>query len=492
MKLILSGNDYKYEAEGVLKLFIPATLFEISYVDEDFVPYGIEGDFAFVGRSLRDEGLLCLVMCRVGEETSHDFSFLYPDMEDIENECELSLCRSLYECLSFLTGKTPEWGVITGVRPVKRINLLLRQGLDEGEIYKLMRERYLCSDKKTSIALKTAYAQEEILKTLKDDSFGLYVSVPFCPTRCSYCSFVSQAIEGCGKMIPEYVRQLCEEADFTADICKEAGIYPDSIYFGGGTPTTLSASQLEAVMGRLAGRFDLSRVREYTVEAGRPDTVTKEKLETIKKMGAGRVSINPQSLNDNVLRAIGRRHTTSQFFESFALAREIGFDVINTDIIAGLPEDTLESFKSTVDRLIELRAENITVHTLSIKRAARLNHGGEGALQSDAAEMVSYATERLLECGYRPYYLYRQKNMADNQENIGWALPGKESLYNIYIMEEVQTIIALGAGGSTKLVDAKTGRLERVFNYKYPTEYLAGFDEIIRRKQQIKEFYEKK
>ena len=489
MKLIFIGNDFKYEAEGVMKLFIPAQRFEMVYDDISQA----QGDYALIMREDIGESVKLSVKCAVSGNENERSESLEKGVAALDDECEMTLCRLLYKAMSALTGKVPEWGIITGIRPVKRVNLLLSLGMSEGEIREHMRSRYLCSDKKTEIALKTARTQEEILKTLDKHSFGLYVSIPFCPTRCSYCSFVSSAIEGCGKMIPEYVRQLCEEIEYTAKICERIGIYPDSVYFGGGTPTTLSASQLEAVMGRIEKCFDLGRVREYTVEAGRPDTVTREKLEVIKKMGGGRVSINPQSLNDKVLKAIGRKHTVEQFFEAFALAKSVGFDVINTDIIAGLPEDDTQSFKNTVDKLIELEADNITVHTLSIKRAARLNHEGtDTALNNPAAQMVEYATQTLLQSGYEPYYLYRQKNMSDNQENIGWAKKGKESLYNIYIMEEVQTILAVGAGGSTKLVDLDNKRLERVFNYKYPVEYLRGFDEMIRRKSEIEEFYEKK
>ena len=238
----------------------------------------------------------------------------------------------------------------------------------------------------------------------------------------------------------------------------------------------------------------MSNVREYTVEAGRPDTITAEKLDILKRKGCTRLSVNPQSLSDSVLEAIGRKHTAKQFFDSYRLAVNTGFGSVNTDIIAGLPGDTYESFKNTVDGLIALEPENITVHTLSIKRAARLNQSGEkqSVLKNAAGEMVSYASKRLLESGYRPYYLYRQKNMLENLENIGWAKPGFESLYNIYIMEEIQTIIALGAGGSTKLVDLKKRRLERVFNYKFPLEYNKHFDLMLEKKNEIEEFYAEK
>ena len=290
--------------------------------------------------------------------------------------------------------------------------------------------------------------------------------------------------------IPEYLDNLCKEIEYTGALVKKLGLKLDTVYFGGGTPTTLEAVQLERLMKTIAASFDLSHLREYTVEAGRPDTITAEKLETIKKNGCTRVSNNPQTLSDSVLEKIGRKHTTEQFFSAFDLARKVGFESINTDIIAGLPTDTPESFANTVDKLIQLGADNITVHTLSIKRAARLNHQREeGLLENPADKMVSYATGRLLESGYVPYYLYRQKNMLENLENIGWSKQGKESLYNVYIMEEVQTILAVGAGGSTKLVDLDGKRLERVFNYKFPLEYNKHFDLMLQKKNEVEDFY---
>ena len=291
-------------------------------------------------------------------------------------------------------------------------------------------------------------------------------------------------------IIPEYVDNLCEEIKYTAEIAQKTGLKLDTVYFGGGTPTTLEAYQIDRVMKTIADSFDMSNVREYTVEAGRADTITEEKLRVIKENGCTRISINPQTLNDDVLKAIGRNHTTQQFFDSFELGRKIGFESINTDIIAGLPTDTIDSFKHTIDKVIGLEPENITVHTLSIKRAARLNQSeDEQILKNPASKMVEYATDKLYRAGYIPYYLYRQKNMLDNLENIGWAKAGHESLYNIYIMEEVQTILAMGAGGSTKLVDLKNKRLERVFNYKFPLEYNKHFDLMLERKNEIEGFY---
>jgi len=484
MTLCFSGNDYKYELEGVMKLFIPATLFNIVY--EDRIPAG--DDFAFVRKKQFDNYALLYVICSYNGKRARKVCMAGNDQDH-----ELCLSRLLFKAMSELTGNTPKWGVITGIRPVKQVNRYLSRNMTEGEIFDALKKDYLCSDEKCSIAMKTAYAQKKILDELDADSFSLYVSIPFCPTRCSYCSFVSQSIEQCMGQIPEYLDNLCREIEYTGNLIKKLGLTLDTVYFGGGTPTTLEADQLKRLMQTIAASFDMSRVREYTVEAGRPDTITREKLETIKKNGCTRVSINPQTLSDSVLEKIGRKHTTEQFFKAYEIARQVGFDCINTDIIAGLPSDTPESFANTVDKLIELGAENITVHTLSIKRAARLNHQREeGLLENPADKMVGYATKRLLESGYAPYYLYRQKNMLENLENIGWSKPGRESLYNVYIMEEVQTIIAVGAGGSTKLVDLGGKRLERVFNYKFPLEYNKHFDLMLEKKNELEDFYAQK
>ena len=487
MTLIFSGNDYKYELEGVMKLFIPAKLFQHIYTDK---AENVDGDYAFIRRKMGRSRTLLYVYVRYNGRTAHKTAFVGNDIDRYDNECELVLSQLLFKAMSALTGVEAKWGIITGIRPVKRVNFMLSEGKSKDEIYRTMSERFLCSDEKIDIAYQTALTQSRILDELDSKSFSLYISIPFCPTRCSYCSFVSQSIEGCMKLIPEYVDKLCEEIVYTAGIVQKLGLELDTIYFGGGTPTTLEANQLDRIMRVIAENFDMSQVREYTVEAGRADTITAEKLQVIKDNGCTRISINPQTLNDSVLEAIGRKHTVEQFFDSFELAREVGFDLINTDIIAGLPTDTFESFKATIDKLIEMSPENITVHTLSIKRAARLNQGeSETVLKNPASEMVKYATRVLLENGYRPYYLYRQKNMLDNLENIGWAKQGHESLYNIFIMEEVQTILAMGAGASTKLVDVKNGRLERVFNYKFPLEYNKHFDLMLEKKDEIGEFY---
>lgn len=490
MKLIFSSNRYKYEIEAVMKLFFPAQKFEFVFTER---AEPCEGDIAFIRKRVFPNYTLLYVYAAVGEKSCRRSSKISARAGD--GDCEAELSRLLYKAMSRITGKTSEWGVMTGVRPVKQVNRLIEAGMTKSEIFTELKEKYFVSEKKCGIAYDTAMAQAPILKKARErsDLFALYISIPFCPTRCSYCSFISQSAAGGGvkKLIPQYVENLCEEIRKTAEITERIGLKPDAVYFGGGTPTTLSAAALTRIMREISRYFDLSEVKEYTVEAGRPDTITEEKLAAIKENGCTRISVNPQTLNDSTLEAIGRAHTSEQFFESFELARRMGFDSINTDIIAGLPTDTPESFKATLDGLTELSPESITVHTLSIKRSARLNSAEDKSeiMKNPAKEMVDYAAERLYAEGYKPYYLYRQKNMVENLENIGWVKPGQESLYNIYIMEEVQTVVALGAAGSTKLVDLKNGRLERVFNYKYPLEYNKHFELMIKRKSEIEEFY---
>ena len=486
MKLILNSMDFKYELESVVKLFLPNQSFKLMVsASQD----GHEGDICFAKRESHAFMTSLYVYCRIGDNVATEGGVIVNDVENYENECEMTLARYIYLCLSKLTGKKPQWGIITGVRPVKQINAMAAKGLSDEQIRARLRDEFFCSDKKINMAFAVAKVQEDIVSSIDDSSFSLYVSIPFCTSRCSYCSFVSQSVESSLPLIPQYVSNLCAEIRHTGKLMASLGKRLDTVYFGGGTPTAIDAPYLKAIMDTVAESFDMSHVREYTVEAGRADTITEEKLRVIYEGGARRISINPQTLSDDVLCAIGRKHTAAQFYDAFALAKAIGFEVINTDIIAGLPTDTLDSFRHTVDGLIRLSPENITVHTLSIKRASDINQSGGAAGVSDTEKMIDYASDRLIIEGYFPYYLYRQKDMLDNQENIGWAKPGCESLYNVYIMEENQTIIAVGAGASTKLVDRAGGRLQRIFNYKFPLEYNKHFDLMLEKKNEVKEFF---
>lgn len=480
MTLIFSGNDFKYELESVVKLFIPATLFDIYY---DIKPEYFEDDFCFIRRKKGKSRTYLYTICKIGNRTVKKAEQILNSKHNYEGVCEITLAQLLFKSLSLLTGKPAKWGILTGIRPVKRVNKMIDDGMSKHEIEEELSGVFLCDKDKIDLAYKTALTQKKALKNMNDNSFSLYVSIPFCPSRCSYCSFVSQSVENSIKLIPEYVDKLCEEISYTASKVCDKNLTLDTIYFGGGTPTSLEAEQLEKIMKTISDSFDLSHLREYTVEAGRADTITREKLEVIKSCGADRISINPQTLNDSVLRAIDRRHSVKQFLDSFKLAREIGFNSINTDLIAGLPTDTLDSFMKTIDELVCLNPENITVHTLSIKRAAFLNRKSDTVINNPAEMMVEYASKRLFESGYNPYYLYRQKNMLENLENIGWAKQGKESLYNIYIMEENQSIIAVGAGASTKIV-LNDGHLNRIFNYKFPLEYIKHFDIMFNKKDE--------
>lgn len=487
MTLIFNGQQFKYEIEAIVKLFLPVVHFEFLYeVSAD----SVKGDYCLCGRIEYAEKTLLLCDCRLEGRKVNSEKEILNSVENYDGECEISLCSMLFKALEKLTGKNVPWGTLTGVRPVKRVNKMIAEKFSEKEITDELSKKFLVSKKKCEIAYLTAITQQKIVSKIDGKAFALYVSIPFCPSRCSYCSFVSQEVEKSLSLIPTYVNKLCIEIEKTAEISKKLGLKLQSVYFGGGTPTALDAPYLDAIMKTVAQSFDMSGVLEYTVEAGRADTITEKKLDVIRKNGADRISINPQTLNNSVLKAIGRKHTAEDFYEKFALAEKYGFKTINTDLIAGLPTDTVESFKNTVDEIVKLSPENVTVHTLSVKRTSNINTNGEyHVFKNPASEMVDYATDRLSLHGYSPYYLYKQKNMLDNLENIGWSLEGHESLYNIYIMEEVQTILAVGAGASTKLVNNSIPSIERVFNYKLPLEYIKNFDLMLEKKQDIERFY---
>lgn len=484
MTICFIGNSFKYETEAVMKLFLPLVTFEFLFEEAAH-----SGDICTVSRCKSENGHTLSVSVTLDGKTESEN--LLADGEYCDKTDEAELCRMLYRIMRKLTGITPAWGCLTGIRPVKKVNKLLEDGFDKAQIFDTLKKEYYVSDEKLKLAYQTAIAQSEPLKALDKRSYSLYISVPFCPSRCSYCSFVSHSIEspGAKKLLPQYTEKLCEEIAETAAIARELDLRLDTIYIGGGTPTTLSAEQLEAVMGAAKKNFDISKIREYTVEAGRSDTITEKKLEVIRNFGATRISVNPQTMNDSVLKAIGRRHTAEDVVEAFRTARRLGFDNINMDTIAGLPTDTPEGFRHTIETLCGLDPESITIHTLTVKRSSALFQQEEKSVDSRIDEMVSFGQKKLLETGYLPYYLYRQKNTVENLENVGFAKAGYECLYNIYIMEEAQTILAVGAAGSTKLVNTETGKIERLFNYKFPYEYISRYDKMMEKKDGITEFF---
>ena len=408
-----------------------------------------------------------------------------------DDDNELVSAQLLYKLLCDFTGLTQPWGILTGVRPVKLLRRLAEESNEEQAVKKFEND-FFVSNEKIALSRETEHNERKILELSKPESFSLYVGIPFCPSRCSYCSFVMASIERAEKLIEPYTKLLCEEIKRTAEIANKLGLRLETVYFGGGTPTTLSAEQLDTVLGTVNKSFDMSTCREFTVEAGRPDTIDIAKLLALKENKVDRISINPQTVNDEVLKTIGRKHTAQQFFDAFELARKCGFDNINTDLIAGLPTDTPESFKNSLDSIVRLKAECITVHTLCMKRASRLTTEGVTLdLQQarDAREMLAYTQNILGQNEYIPYYMYRQSRMVGNLENVGWSKKGFESLYNVYVMDETHTILACGSGGVTKLKRNNPDYLERIFNFKYPYEYIDRFDELIQRKSGIMQFY---
>jgi oxygen-independent coproporphyrinogen-3 oxidase len=336
------------------------------------------------------------------------------------------------------------------------------------------------------MALETAGVEREILRQNKPDGFSLYVSIPFCPSRCLYCSFVSHDIKGMRKLLPEYLRLLQGEIRQIADTAGDLGLKLQTIYIGGGTPTTLEPGQMEKILTVIRDGFSFDNLLEYTVEAGRPDTMTLEKLSLLRRYGVNRLSVNPQTMDDAVLRQIGRGHTALEIEQAYEIAREAGFSSINMDLIAGLPGDSPAGFWNSLRRLVALRPENITVHTLARKRAA--TDQAAGNREAGTMQMLRAAEELLPAAGYAPYYMYRQSRSMGNLENIGWSLPGLFCRYNIDMMEESHTVLACGAGGVTKLKQWGTDYLERVFSFKYPYEYVARFAELLARKERIKTF----
>lgn len=477
MNLYVKNHNFHFELENLTRLFFPN---EKITVIRDFS----EPQPPYIYTEVSDK---ITISVNIGSFNKSETAV--KKLTDDDNE--LVSAQLLYKLLCDFTGLTQPWGILTGVRPVKLLRRLAEESSEEQAVKKFEKD-FFVSNEKIALSRETEHNERKILELSKPESFSLYVGIPFCPSRCSYCSFVMASIERAEKLIEPYTKLLCEEIKRTAEIANKLGLRLETVYFGGGTPTTLSAEQLDTVLGTVNNSFDMSTCREFTVEAGRPDTIDIAKLFALKENKVDRISINPQTVNDEVLKTIGRKHTAQQFFDAFELARKCGFDNINTDLIAGLPTDTPESFKNSLDSIVRLNAECITVHTLCVKRASRLTTEGVTLdLQQarDAREMLAYTQNILGQNEYIPYYMYRQSRMVGNLENVGWSKKGFESLYNVYVMDETHTILACGSGGVTKLKRNNPDYLERIFNFKYPYEYIDRFDELIQRKSGIMQFY---
>lgn len=478
MNLYVINHSFHYELENLTRLFFPNEKINVIKENTDI-------SSPCIYTEISDK---LYVSVEIGEYSSKNSA---PLTDNVENE--RMMCELLYKILCDFTKVTPPWGMITGVRPVKLYRKLKEEGTEKtADNY--FSEKLFVSEEKLNLAKITEKTEKRILDLSTDKSFSLYIAIPFCPTRCYYCSFVQSSVEKSKHLIEPYVDLLCREIQYTAQIAHKLNLKLETVYMGGGTPTTLTAEQMNRVLLTVNNSFDTSNCREFTVEAGRPDTITEEKLISIKENKVDRISINPQTLNDDVLKAIGRKHTAQETINAYNLARNIGFNSINMDLIAGLPKDTYESFVNTLDSICNLSPECVTIHTLSMKRSATLTQDGSVINRDDAentAKMLTYANSKLVDSKYIPYYLYRQSRMVGNLENTGWSKINKESLYNVYVMDETHTIFGCGAGAVTKLKSNKYDYLQRIFNFKYPYEYIDRFQEMLDRKSETFNFYQK-
>lgn len=409
--------------------------------------------------------------------------------EQVYHTVQHALKLAFYKAGTALLGSEPPWGALTGVRPVKLPTRALLAGATPAQARRELEKDYFVSPERAKLAVDCARASVEARQSLKDDEVSLYVGIPFCPTRCAYCSFVSADVGRTLCLVEPYLEGLLREAEETGRILKELGLNVRSFYVGGGTPTTLSADQLERLLSGCEAALPLTGCTEYTVEAGRPDTITREKLEVLKAHRIGRISINPQTLEDHVLEAIGRKHSAGEFRSAQKLAAGVGFSCVNMDLIAGLPLDSFDGFRRSLEGVLAMEPENVTVHTLALKKGSRLMEQQGGRLPSgdEVAQMLDFSKKILTTRGYIPYYLYRQKYMSGSLENVGWSRPGAGSLYNIVMMEELHTVVSLGAGGVTKLIGE--GKIFRLTNPKYPHDYLSGLDKVLEQKKEIEVFY---
>jgi len=484
LKLRLDGHDYKYAVEQMMLTLFPDE--RPVYTDERperdtlFADSRLTAGPAYAASVTR---LYVQGRCFVGVATVGAASL--PKGRLAEGRALQKIIRlSFYQAAVQALGRRPPWGALTGIRPGKLVSAMLEAGVGEEDAINAMERDYDVSFARAGLCLDTARAGLAAKDTLGSRDICLYVGIPFCPTRCAYCSFVSHSVEKSLKLVEPFLAALFREIDAVGVVVRRLGLRVVSVYLGGGTPTTLTAPALSALLARLSRAFDLSRVRDYTAEAGRPDTLTDEKLRVLSENRVTRVSVNPQTMQDHVLAAIGRNHTAADIERAVGLVRRARGFIINMDLIAGLPADSEAGFRDTLNRVLAFRPENITVHTLALKKGARITLEKTPLPQPAAVgRMLDYAAEALRGAEYAPYYLYRQKYTSGGFENVGWAKPNHQNLYNICMMEELCTVLALGGGGSTKLMCGEPGRIQRIFNAKYPHEYILGIDRIIIEKE---------
>lgn len=474
----LNKANFEYDIYSLVKAFYPQEEIKLTADCAD-VPEQIS--FRLVITYVSNQITLQVTDENGTDERSRDV--VYEDRRDTKNK----LKQMVYEALSERTGKTLPWGTLTGIRPTKIPLKFLEEGKSKEEIFSHMKDAYMISEEKAQLAYDVAKEELDLLAPVSYASgYSLYIGIPFCPSTCLYCSFTSYPVGVWKKRMDEYLDGVFREIDFVANHLSDKTL--QTIYIGGGTPTSLSAEQLDRLFTKIESALDLSRLLEFTVEAGRPDSITPEKLRVIHRHGIGRISINPQTMNQKTLDLIGRHHTVEQIRDSYRMAREIGIPTINMDLIVGLPGETMEDFSYTLDEVKKLNPDNLTVHSLAVKRSARLNIEWEqyqNYQMENSEHHMELAKNAAKAMGMQPYYLYRQKNMAGNLENIGFSRAGKACLYNILIMEEKQSIVALGAGSVCKHVTESGEAVERSENVKDVDLYLQRLDEMIDRKRTL-------
>ena len=475
MKLYIDGDINQYYVQMLSMIFFPGAKFSESE-EED-------GENPVLHLTYREDDDGAHAYCKVYHKGKNAESERHnPKREDISSDRlkKLTVGDAVISACGDLLGYRPSWGMLVGVRPSKVATELLSSGMSKTRVKKQLTSDYFVIPKKAALATEVAINEARIIGKPDKKDCSIYISIPFCPTRCAYCSFVSYTSKRLLDTIPDYLVKMQSELQQTFDFIKRMGLNLKTIYIGGGTPTILDAHQLEGLLSLIEKNTDVSMLEEYTLECGRPDTITEDKLRVAKQYGVSRISVNPQILNDDVLEKIGRAHNTDCFLRAYDMAKNSGIGIINTDLIAGLPGDKFKTFSDSFDRILALRPENITVHTFSVKNAcdALKNDSNIYSMRGgDVGKSVDYSQIKAQHDGYRPYYMYRQKNTVGNFENVGLALPGCEGLYNIYMMEEVHSIFAVGAGAVSKFVDYypddQKRKIDRVFNLKYPYEYLA-------------------
>ena len=484
MKLYLKGHTERYPVEQLqMQLFgdRPTQFVETPFSGEDGAV-----------SSLHDGKIYRTATARITLDgrTASSSRRIRLDQADVRLTRRI-LQQSYYLAAVQLLPETPPWGALSGVRPTKLATKVLLEGGSERDADRMLRDVYFVTPERRRLCLDASRHTVEAAKLLDDRDLSLYIGIPFCPTRCAYCSFVSESVERFGEFLPPFLDCLIREIEYTGALLRRSGWHIRSLYIGGGTPTTLSTPQMTRLLDAIGTHFDLSRSLEFTVEGGRPDTLDLAKLKAIRAGGATRISINPQTMSDSVLRAIGRRHTAAETVEAFHMAREAGFDDINMDLIAGLPGDTPDSFAETVRQVLALEPSNITVHTLALKKGADLFQKRVTLpSREDVAQMLASSEQQLRAAAFEPYYLYRQKYMSGSFENVGWCRAGYTGYYNIYMMEELHSILSLGGGGMNK-INLPAGALERFHNPKYPQDYIQRIDTVLHQKDGIFELLEK-